>query len=133
MWRGEHHRLSIPQNFYFMSRSVFLAFFLVSVCVVIPFLWYYRNRNPNPRFRPRFGEMVLVAILAFGSMGGASMMMANLIGLDLDLNKLKTGIKEGIATGGQSSDDGDEEDADDKSNVFSSGGEGSSVEELFKE
>ena len=106
-----------------MSRSVFLAFFLVSICVVIPFLWYYRNRNPNPRFRPKFGEMVLVALLAFGTMGGASMMMANIIGLDLDFSKLKSGMKEGIMTGGESAgDDSDDDESSDGTNVFSGGG-----------
>ena len=65
-----------------MIGPIALTFFVISLFVIVPFLYYYRNRNPNPRFRPRFGEMVLVAILAIGVAGGTSLGIAMLMGID---------------------------------------------------
>ena len=67
-----------------MTGGIALTFFVISLFVIVPFLYYYRNKNPNPRFRPKFGEMVLVTLLSLGLAGGASMFIAGLMGLDPD-------------------------------------------------
>lgn len=46
---------------YFLPHIVFFSVFLA---VLIPFLYYYRRRNPNPRFRPSLGEMTMIAVIA---------------------------------------------------------------------
>lgn len=80
-------------------RLVVVAFFLVCVAVVIPFLYWYRKRNPHPHFRPRLGEMVLVSILAFGFAGGASIFMGMLMGVDFDPEKMKQSMQRGTSGG----------------------------------
>ena len=89
-----------------MNRQALIAFLIISVCVVVPFLYYYWRRNPNPRFRPKFGEMVLVALLAFGFTGGGSLFMAQLMGLDVDPKELFKKIEQGGGRrGGPPTDD----------------------------
>jgi hypothetical protein len=85
-----------------MNRQAFIAFLVIGLCVIIPFLYYYRNKNPNPRFRPRFGEMVLVAILAFGLTGGGAIFMASLMGVETDPQDLFKKIEQGASRSGGS-------------------------------
>lgn len=39
-------------------------FFGVFMAAALPVLYYYRRRNPDPRFRPGFGEMAMVTLFA---------------------------------------------------------------------
>ena len=41
---------------YFLPHIVFFGVYLAAL---IPVLYYYRRRTPNPRFRPTFGEMAM--------------------------------------------------------------------------
>lgn len=47
-------------------------FFILGMLVAAPVLFYYYRRNPNPRFRPRLGEMLLLALLSVFLVGGFS-------------------------------------------------------------
>ncbi|CAN5457515.1 hypothetical protein BH23VER1_BH23VER1_21410 [soil metagenome] len=67
---------------------ILTAFFLVSMCVVVPFLYYYARRNPHPRCRPKLGEMILVSMFAVGAAGGLSIGMATLLNVNPDFEKL---------------------------------------------
>ncbi len=49
-----------------------IILFVLSMIVAVPVMYYYYRRNPNPRFRPAFGEMVLIVVLAVGLCGTAS-------------------------------------------------------------
>ena len=41
----------------------FWVIFSVLILVCLPVLLYYARKNPNPRFRPRPGELAFVALL----------------------------------------------------------------------
>lgn len=47
-------------------RPALVIFFAVFLAASVPLLYYYRRKNPNPRFRPSNGEMTLVSVLAVG-------------------------------------------------------------------
>ena len=59
---------------YFLPHIVFFSVFLA---VLIPVLFYYRRRNPNPRFRPTVGEMTLVTVIALMIGGTACWFLGN--------------------------------------------------------
>jgi hypothetical protein len=67
---------------------ILAAFLLVSMCVVVPFLYYYARRNPHPRFRPKLGEMILVSMFAVGLACGGSLFMATILGVNPDFEKM---------------------------------------------
>jgi hypothetical protein len=48
------------------------------IAVLIPLLYYYRRRNPNPRFRPSMGEMTLVAVMLLMIGGTACWFLGNM-------------------------------------------------------
>jgi hypothetical protein len=54
---------------------IFLTFTLLASAAA---LYFYYVRTPNPRFRPRFGEMVLLTLLAIGASCGISFPVASL-------------------------------------------------------
>lgn len=87
-----------------MTRGIALTFFVISLFVIVPFLYYYRNKNPHPRFRPKFGEMVMVTLIALGVAGGGSMFLASLMGIDPDR------IMGEFDPGGRGSQGGDDEE-----------------------
>ncbi len=57
------------------------------LAVLIPFLYYYRRRNPNPRFRPSAGEMTMVAIMLLMIGGTACWFLGNMFNNEPDPNK----------------------------------------------
>jgi len=61
------------------SAQISLIFFCVGVVAATPVLYYYYKRNPQPRFRPALGEMVMVSIFALFFIGGGSVLMGTLL------------------------------------------------------
>ena len=59
---------------YYMPHLIFFGVFLAAL---VPVLYYYRRRNPNPHFRPRAGEITLIAVMALVVGGGACFMLGN--------------------------------------------------------
>ena len=64
-----------------------IVFFSVFVAVLIPMLYYYRRKNPNPRFRPGAGEMTMVAVVALCMGAGACYMLGNFFRGDQNLSQ----------------------------------------------
>jgi len=60
---------------YFIPHMILFGVFLA---VLIPILYYYRRRNPNPRFRPTAGEMTLVAVILLMIGGTACWFLGNM-------------------------------------------------------
>lgn len=65
-----------------LNQTVFLVTFSVCLAVCIPLWIYIARKNPNPRFRPRPGELLLLAILMVGVSGGISIFFTSLFGVD---------------------------------------------------
>jgi hypothetical protein len=61
-----------------------LIFFGVFVTVLAVFLYWYRRRNPHPRFRPRVGEIAVIAIMALLVGGLACYGLGNLFRGDVN-------------------------------------------------
>jgi hypothetical protein len=61
---------------------VFYSVFLVCLCASAVVVWYFARHNPNPRFRPRFGEIVMVSIIALGLSTGMSYFLSGILGSD---------------------------------------------------
>jgi hypothetical protein len=55
-----------------MQPDYRIIFFVLSLLAAAPVLFYYYRRSPNPRFRPRLGEMALVSLFAVFLCGGFS-------------------------------------------------------------
>ncbi|MEM7145005.1 MAG: hypothetical protein AAF591_07695 [Verrucomicrobiota bacterium] len=100
---------------------VFISVLIVCLCAAAVVVWYFARHNPNPRFRPRFGEIVVVSMIAVGLSGGVSFFVSGVLGTgamfqeDLDLRNLKVDV--GTPGGGVKDDDdgkmGDDEEEDD--------------------
>lgn len=58
-------------------RLPHIIFFGGYVLVLIPMLYYYRRRNPNPRFRPSMGEMTMITVIAVMIGATASWFLGN--------------------------------------------------------
>jgi hypothetical protein len=54
-----------------------IILFGVFLAALIPVLYYYRRRHPNPRFRPGAGEMALLVVLALAVGGPACYFLGN--------------------------------------------------------
>ena len=65
-----------------LNSTILLITFGVAIAVCIPIFLYIARRNPNPRFRPRFGELVLLAIVMIGASAGVSILFSMLFGVD---------------------------------------------------
>ena len=65
-----------------MDTTLFLIVFGVASAVVIPLLWKFARRSSHPHLRPRLGEVLLVAIIAFGFAGGAAAGISTLLSTD---------------------------------------------------
>ncbi len=89
-----------------MERTIVIAFFIVSICAVVPVLYYYQRKNPDPRFRPRFGEMMLMSILAFGFCTGGAIFMGSIMGVNWDPEKMKQQLSKPSSGGSDDDDDG---------------------------
>ncbi len=72
-----------------------LIFFGVFVAALIPVLYYYRRRNPNPHFRPRAGEITLISVLALTMGGGLCFMLGNFFRGDQNLKQYLHSPNEG--------------------------------------
>jgi len=55
-----------------------LTFFTVFFVAAIPVLYYIQRKNPHPRFRPGFGEMSLITLLAVFICGGMAFGLGSL-------------------------------------------------------
>jgi hypothetical protein len=72
---------------------VFTSVLLVCLCASAVVVWYFARHNPNPHFRPRFGEIVMVSIMALGISGGVSFFLSGVLASgamfeeELDLNR----------------------------------------------
>jgi hypothetical protein len=62
-----------------MSPDYRIIFFVLSLVAAAPVLYYYYRRHPNPRFRPRIGEMALVSLITIFVCGGASYFVGGLL------------------------------------------------------
>lgn len=65
-----------------VNSTVFMVTFAVAMAVCIPVFLYIAKRNPNPRFRPRPGELLLLAIVMVGGAAGVSILFSSLFGVD---------------------------------------------------
>ncbi len=65
-----------------LNQTVFLVTFSVCMAVCIPLWLYIAKKNPDPRFRPRPGELLLLAIVMVGGSGGISILFTSLFGVD---------------------------------------------------
>lgn len=54
-----------------------LVFFGVFIFALVPVLYYYHRRNPNPRFRPGVGEMTMISVVALFVGGAACFFLGN--------------------------------------------------------
>jgi hypothetical protein len=92
------------------STAIFVVCSLVSAGVLL----YYANRHPHPKFRPKFGELVLVGMIFFGLSVIMTMMTAGLFdqeNLDEHAKKQKT-RKAPKSSGGGGGSDSDAEGGD---------------------
>lgn len=55
-----------------------IIFFLVFFGAAIPVLYYIQRKNPNPRFRPGFGEMSVITLIAVCVCGGMAFGLGSL-------------------------------------------------------
>ena len=79
-----------------MNSKAFFAFLIVSGLVSLGIILFFAKRHPNPRFRPRRGEVVLLSIfMCFGSVG-LSFFLSQLFEHDWDLNKTKLNPTESL-------------------------------------
>ena len=69
------------------ATQISVVFFLVGFVAVVPVLYYYYRRNPNPRFRPPLGEMVMISLFALMFVGGGSYFMGTLLSSDPDFSE----------------------------------------------
>lgn len=66
-----------------------LTFFLVFFAAAVPILYYIRRKNPNPRFRPGFGEMAVMTLIAVFICGGMAFGLGSLFRPENDGTSLK--------------------------------------------
>lgn len=66
-----------------------LTFFLVFFTAAVPILYYIQRKNPNPRFRPGFGEMSVITLIAAFICGGMAFGLGSLFRPENDGSSLK--------------------------------------------
>lgn len=86
-------------DFYLMHRPQSI-FFLVFIIACLPVLFYYRRRNPNPRFRPTMGEMAMVSLFAAAFSAGMAMVIGGMFNEHVDLSKMKEKAIQDFGNGG---------------------------------
>lgn len=85
---------------YYLPHIVFFSVFLSAL---VPVLYYYRRRNPNPRFRPGLGEMTMIAVIALCVGGAACYGLGNVFRGDQNLSQFMGSPDEGAGwSAGQS-------------------------------
>jgi hypothetical protein len=65
-----------------MISLTFFIIFGVAVTTCVPIWFYIAKKNPNPRFRPRLGELVLLAIIMIGGSAGLALLFTAVFGVD---------------------------------------------------
>ncbi|MFV1995109.1 MAG: hypothetical protein ACC661_06705 [Verrucomicrobiales bacterium] len=68
-----------------MYSPIFQTIFLIGLCVSGVVVWFFARRHPNPRFRPRAGEVVLMAMLGVGISAGASVLLTRMFDSENEL------------------------------------------------
>lgn len=83
-----------------------ITFFVVFLVAMIPVLYYYQRKNPNPRCRPNFGEMTMVAIVMMVIGGAMSFGIGSLFKPENDGSGLsrKPDLNDMPSSGGDSED-----------------------------
>lgn len=66
-----------------------ITFFIVFMVAAVPVLYYYQRKNPHPRFRPGFGEMTMVTVMAVMLCGGMAFGLGSLFRPENDGTALK--------------------------------------------
>lgn len=77
---------------FFLPHIVLFSVYLVVLTVV---LYYYRRRNPDPRFRPRAGEVAVIAIAGVLLGGLACYGLGNVFRGDVDFKKWEGSVDYG--------------------------------------
>lgn len=96
---------------YYTPHFILLGVFLAAL---IPTLYYYQRRNPNPRFRPGFGEMLLLFVFAMAIGGPACYMMGNLFKKGVDTSQFTKPPNEGAGWSNNSSIPKEDDDEKEK-------------------
>ncbi len=73
---------------FFTAHKPQCVFFLVFMAACVPVLYYYRRRNPNPRFRPTAGEMTLMTLFCAFLSGGLAVGLGGVFNEHQDFRKL---------------------------------------------
>lgn len=60
---------------YYLPQIIFFCAFFAAA---VPVLFYIRRKNPDPRFRPNFGEMTLMTVFAIFICGGMAFGLGSL-------------------------------------------------------
>jgi hypothetical protein len=90
-------------KYYLPHLTFFIAFFAAAV----PILYYIQRKNPNPRFRPGFGEMSLISLIALFICGGMAIGLGSLFKPENDGSSMKKKPNEGAGWSATSADDSD--------------------------
>jgi hypothetical protein len=93
---------------YFLPHLVLLGAYIAAL---VPVLYYYRRRNPNPRFRPTLGEMTMITVIALMVGGTACWFLGNIFRGDQNLNKYLESPNEGAGWSHGTSGSQDEGDS----------------------
>jgi hypothetical protein len=80
-------------GYYLENYTAQTIFFLVFAVAFTPVLYYYRRRNPNPRFRPGWGEMTLMTVFALALSIGMAVGLGGLFNKGHEISKLKEKAK----------------------------------------
>lgn len=108
-----------------MNSKAFIVFLIVSLLVSLGLLIFFAKRHPNPRFRPKRGEVFLLSIFLVFLSSGFSFFMSQLFEQDWDLNKLNKGAADELSnptSGGEGpkppgSDSGKDSESDSDENL----------------
>ena len=79
----------------FSPTTAHLIFFSVFFAAALPVLYYYRRRNPDPRFRPPAGEMAMITVFALFICSGLAFGLGSLFREDNDGRASKKKPNEG--------------------------------------
>lgn len=95
-----------------------LTFFIAFFAAAVPVLFYIQRKNPNPRFRPNFGEMSLVTLFAVFICGGMAFGLGSLFKPENDGRSMskKPGLDLPSASGGPAETGGKSRAKERKSN-----------------
>lgn len=73
----------------------YITFFVIFFAAALPILYYIQRKHPDPRFRPNFGEMSLITIIAIFICGGMAVGLGGLFKPENDGSALKGKPTEG--------------------------------------